>query len=537
MRTTVSLVGVAIAMLALVACGGGGGGGGGAPPGGGGGSSTAWVPGVFPPAANFKDLCENPRSGTNPSSGAPWPDIQGDTVDENNWLRSWSNDTYLWYDEIADVDPASYNDPVDYFLDELKTFELTLSGTEKDQFHFVYDTDEWIALSQSGVSLGYGFNWAIVSAAPPREIVVIYSDAGTPAANAGFGRGDRILSIDGVDVVNDNTQAGVNTINGALFPETVGESHEFEIEDLGTRSVTAHQLTAGQVTSVPVQHVQTVASPGGATVGYLLFNDHIATAEQALIDAVETLANVPGGIDDLVLDIRYNGGGFLVIASQLAYMIAGETATTGRVFEETEFNDKHPTINPVTGAAIMPLPFVGETVGLSAPATNPPTLLPTLDLDRVFVLTGGSTCSASESVINGLRGVGIEVIQIGTTTCGKPYGFYPTDNCGTTYFTIQMRGANDAGFGDYVDGFTPSGSTSGTPVQPPGCVVPDDFEHGFGDPDEARLATALYYRDNSACPTSPLSPKVSGLSKTEASVTAEPLIVKPEGLTNRILGY
>jgi hypothetical protein len=57
----------------------------------------------------------------------------------------------------------------------------------------------------------------------------------------------------------------------------------------------------------------------------------------------------------------------------------------------------------------------------------------------VFVLTGGGTCSASEAFMNGLRGVGVEVIQIGSTTCGKPYGFYAQENCGTTYFSIQFR--------------------------------------------------------------------------------------------------
>jgi hypothetical protein len=268
-----------------------------------------------------------------------------------------------------------------------------------------------------------------------------------------------------------------------------------------------------------------------------LFNDHLATAEQALIDAVATLAGTPGGIDDLVIDLRYNGGGYLVIASQLAYMIAGSAPTVGRTFERTSFNDKYPTTNPVTGNAIEPLPFVGETVGLSVPPTTPPTLLPTLGLSRVFVLTGGATCSASEALINGLRGIGIEVIQIGATTCGKPYGFYPTDNCGTTFFTVQLRGENDAGFGDYTNGFSPSGSSSSTATSPPGCVVPDDFEHRFGDPAEARLATALYYRDNAACPAAPFSPKPSGLTKLVSGPAEEPIIVKSEGLKNRIMNY
>jgi len=103
------------------------------------------------------------------------------------------------------------------------------------------------------------------------------------------------------------------------------------------------------------------------------------------------------------------------------------------------------------------------------------------------VLTGAGTCSASESIINGLRGAGVTVNQIGTTTCGKPYGFYPQDNCGTTYFAIQFQGVNQLGFGDYADGFAPT------------CTVADDFNHALGDPAEARLAMALGHRASGSC--------------------------------------
>ena len=82
--------------------------------------------------------------------------------------------------------------------------------------------------------------------------------------------------------------------------------------------------------------------------------------------------------------------------------------------------------------------------------------MPTLNLATVYVLTGAGTCSASEAIINGLRGVGVQVIEVGSTTCGKPYGFYPQDNCGTTYFSIEYKGVNDMGFGDYTDGFSPA---------------------------------------------------------------------------------
>ena len=78
---------------------------------------------------------------------------------ENNWLRSWSNDLYLWYTEIADRDPALYA-TAEYF-DLLKTTAVTASGRDKDQFHFTYKTSDWLALVQSGVEAGYGVVWSL----------------------------------------------------------------------------------------------------------------------------------------------------------------------------------------------------------------------------------------------------------------------------------------------------------------------------------------------------------------------------------------
>jgi hypothetical protein len=178
-------------------------------------------------------------------------------------------------------------------------------------------------------------------------------------------------------------------------------------------------------------------------------------------------------------------------------MIAGPARTGGKTFELTVFNNKHLSVDPVTGDPIQPLGFHSTSVGLSAQAGQ---ALPTLNLPRVFVLTGSSTCSASESIINSLQGIGVDVIQIGSTTCGKPYGFYPQDNCGTTYFSIEFQGVNAAGFGDYPDGFSPSNTVgrAGAPVT--GCSVADDFTHQLGDPAEGRLAAALAYRQTTTCP-------------------------------------
>jgi hypothetical protein len=482
------------------------------------------------PSASFAAQCAAPRSGTDPETGQPFPDLQGTVLNENNWLRSWSNELYLWYDEILDRDPSLYTTAA--YFDLLRTDELTPSGNFKDKFHFTYPTAEWQALSQSGVSAGYGAEWALLAGAPPREAVVLYKEPGSPAATHGLERGARLIAVDGSDFVN-GTQQEFDEITAALFPAQAGETHTFEVQDLqdlGTNSTRTFTMESANVTAAPVHDVDTVVTGGGATVGYLLFNDHIATAEQALIDAVTTLE--AADIDDLVLDVRYNGGGFLVIASQLAYMIAG-SATGGRVFEEIRFNDKHPSTDPVTGEPLTPLPFITTTTGFfTLPGGEP---LPTLDLPRVFVLTGSNTCSASESIINGLLGIGIEVIQIGATTCGKPYGFYPQDNCGTTYFSIQFQGVNDAGFGDYTDGFSPENQASLPGTLVAGCSVGDDYAHSLGDPAEARFAAALAYRDDPATCPAPSGFAVGAAKPEGATTPADGRMLRSPWRENRIL--
>jgi hypothetical protein len=290
-------------------------------------------------------------------------------------------------------------------------------------------------------------------------------------------------------------------------------------------------MTSADIISAPVQNVNFIDTPTGR-VGYMLFNDHIATAEEALVDAVNQL-NAGQGIDDLVLDIRYNGGGFLAIASQLAYMIAGADPTAGQTFEQLQFNAKHPVTNPVTGQPLAPTPFFDVTLGFGGLPQNQP--LPTLDLPRVFVITGPGTCSASEAIMNGLQGVDFEVIQIGSTTCGKPYGFFPADNCGTTYFTIQFRGVNQKNFGDYTDGFSPDNTQANVGTIVPGCSVADDFTAGLGDPAESRFAAALAYLAGQPCPA-PSGFAQPGVSKPGAPLSAtDGIVPKSPWHTNRIM--
>ncbi len=516
-------VGRAAAWLAAAfaaGCGGGGGnnggGGGPAPP------SSGWVAGSFLPAATYAGRCVNPRSGIDPATGSPYNETQGAALDENNWLRSWSNDLYLWYDEIVDRDPGLYATP--QYFDLLQTTATTSSGNDKDRFHFTYRTTDWLALQQSGTEAGYGAVWSLLATLPPRRIVVAYTHPSSPAAAANLQRGEEILLIDGVDVRNSNTQAEIDLFLAGLYPEQLNESHTFRVRNPqgAERTVT---LQSANVTLDPVQNVGTIATTAGA-VGYIHFTDHLLTAEQQLIDAFATLA--AQNVSDLVLDLRYNGGGVLGIASEVAYMIAGDVPTAGQPFERLVFNDKHTAANPVTGGALTPMPFFnGSSTGQA---------LPTLNLSRVYVLTGGTTCSASESIINGLRGVNVQVIQIGSTTCGKPYGFYPADHCGTTYFTVQFKGINAANFGDYPDGFAPNNRPSAGGERLPGCSVADDFSMPLGSPNEARLAAALDLRLGRSCPApSGAKPSLTKPTGGAPSGDNDGLVQKSPWLTNRIV--
>ncbi|MGH8290182.1 MAG: S41 family peptidase [Steroidobacteraceae bacterium] len=496
-RWVLPLAGLAV----LAGCGGGGGGN--SLGSGNSGAESTWTPGVFEPASSFAALCANPRSGTDPYTHEAYPDKPGTSTDENNWLRSWTHELYLWYDEVQDANPALSTTP-DYFQ-LMKTTETTSSGAPKDRFHFTYPTSVWESLSQSGVNVGYGVQWEIVAATPPRNVEVAFLQ---PAANlpaqtaaATLVRGDEVLEVDGADVVNATDQTSVNTINAGLSPSNVGESHTFQVLDPGSSTPRTVQLQAANITEIPVLMETTLTGDNGGTVGYILYNDQIATAESELINAINDLRSK--GVTDLVLDLRYNGGGYLDLASELAYMIAGPNQTAGETFELQQFNNQYPTTNPVTDQAITPTLFHTTTQGFSTTAGEP---LPSLNLTRVAVITGQDTCSASESIINGLQGVGFTVYQIGSTTCGKPYGFYPQDNCGTTYFSIEFQGVNAKGFGGYSDGFSPANTTPAVGAVVPGCSVADDFSHALGDPSESRLATALAYLANpqpSTCPSPP----------------------------------
>ena len=221
------------------------------------GASSAYKAGDFPASSSLANKCASPRTGTDPTTGKPYADTAGSTTLENSFLRSWTNELYLWYREVPDVDPASYSSTSSYF-NLLKTSATTASGNAKDKFHFTYTTAQWVALSQSGIEAGYGANWVVVASTPPRKVLVAYVDPGTPAATAGLLRGTQVLTVDGVDLVNASDSASVATLNAGLFPSAAGSAHTFTVQDVGSTAVRTISMTSANVTSTPVQNVKTV---------------------------------------------------------------------------------------------------------------------------------------------------------------------------------------------------------------------------------------------------------------------------------------
>ena len=235
-----------VSLFGMTACGGGGGG------------ADAYTKGVFQPESRFAAKCNAPRSGTDPITHATYPDSQGSTLDETNWLRSWTNDLYLWYGEVPDTNPSGYS-TADYFA-LLKTSATTPSGAPKDKFHFTETTAHWESLSTNNVEVGYGVQFDVIAPKVPRHIVIAYTEAGSAASQPplSLARGAEVLAIDGTDI-QTTTQAGIDTLNAGLSPAAAGETHTFQVQDLGSSTSRTVTLTAATVTTHSVGAATTFA--------------------------------------------------------------------------------------------------------------------------------------------------------------------------------------------------------------------------------------------------------------------------------------
>ena len=311
--------------------------------------TPTWTENVFEDESNFKNRCESPRTGQD-INGDDYADIAGSILHEQHWLRSWSNNTYLWYNEIIDQDVADFSTPQSYF-EVLRTLQTTDSGQLRDNFHFWQTTADSEQSSSGGGGVGYGAE-LFINGQFPRVVRITYVEPNSPAAEADVVRGAEVLFVDGISV---RTGADVDGLVNGLFPESVGEQHTFVIQAVGETETRTVVLEADAVTIEPVHNTKVIETESGK-VGYLTFNTFgTFTAEKALFDAFTTLQEQE--VSDLVIDLRYNGGGLLATSAQLGYMVAGSDLSSDKVFEKLVYNDKHPTTSPTSGEVIRPFPI------------------------------------------------------------------------------------------------------------------------------------------------------------------------------------
>jgi len=418
------------------------------------------------------------------------------------------NERYLWYKDIPVLDPdnARYNlgggavntiqSLENYFLDSLTPLK-TASGTRVDQFSFVATTAAWNSFTQN-TKLSYGVMLKI-SDTGTRVVKVSHVFPGTPAMSGGVQRGDQIISVDGV-LVSDTSSTAAVKLNEALYP-TQSAPHTMVLLRAGanfTKTITPIKL------NLPQAEYKVLTAPTGK-LGYLLFNSHVPDAENTLVQAMTEF--IQQGVNNLVVDLRYNGGGYLAIANTLAYSVAGAARAQGKTFEMVNFSDKRSKEN---------FAMAFSDTGLRNQ------VYPSLGLSKIYVLVTGDTCSASESFINGLRGIGVEVELIGSTTCGKPYGFYPQDNCGLTYAAMEFEGVNAKGEGRYSDGMVPQ------------CAANDDLTHALGDSAEGMLSVALKRMQGLSC-SQAAGVVLGARSLAGMSLSDHSVVMRPEWQNNKVL--
>lgn len=380
-------------------------------------------------------------------------------AEEKAWLGDYMNEWYFWYRLSPRPDPAPYADVASYFAALLYTGNS--ADFPRDRYSGSQTIESFNRFFGDGATLGYGVAVAGLELARDGTLPLYVRsvEALSPAAGQGVQRGDRVLAINGRPagelIAADDF--------GALSAQQTGENLTLLLRRNGLeRTVT---MTAAVFNLTPVSGTSVVTTASGRRMGYVAVKDMLSQALAPLETAFSRFR--AEGVQDVVLDLRYNGGGLVSTGATLASYLAGARGNNLN-YASLLYNDKRAATNNLSYR------FTAMTSAVSLP--------------RVFVLMGRRTCSASEQVINGLRGAGIEVVAIGETTCGKPVGFLPTSACGRTYSVVNFESVNQRNEGRYFDGFAPT------------CDVAEDFTAPQGSNGDPLMGAALEAADTGVCP-------------------------------------
>ncbi|CAM1368964.1 S41 family peptidase [Tenacibaculum xiamenense] len=334
----------------------------------------------------------------------------------NNFTWKAMNSWYNWQDKVANLDDTK-DDNIDTYYSYLNSFatpndlfeSLIYQKGEVDRFSWFIE--DYIEQEQQfqGTSTSFGFSPRGVRTSTNSIIMVVtHVSKNSPASEKGIKRGDIILGINGQTFNDSNYQ----TVAQGLY----NDNAEFIFgEQDGVTEKSRISLTKRQVSDNPVHVTKVFNDVNGKKVGYLVYSGFRSSYDEDLNNAFATFKSE--GIQELILDFRYNGGGSVLSCGYLASMIYGE-GTGQDVFAKTVYNSKHqdrgytlPFLNGIFQYDAQGNYLQGQDIPLNR----------LTGISKIYVITSSRTASASEMIINGLRPY-IEVVTVGKKTYGKNVG-------------------------------------------------------------------------------------------------------------------
>jgi C-terminal processing protease CtpA/Prc len=360
----------------------------------------------------------------------------------------YSKDIYLWYKQIPTTFNArSYTD-LNKIMEGIRQYSIEpgFNGAV-DRWSFAIDRDQWDNAS-SGVGGDFGIT---VFFKEEGDLRVSSVEENAPAGRAGIRRGWKILSLNGnSNITTDNA----NPIIAAVYNSN-STRFTFQKPDNSTVEVT---LNAGSYRENPV-YLDTVYTTRANKVGYMVFNSFLGDTT-AVYNEFNRVFNrfANAGVKDVVIDLRYNGGGYVTVQQKLANYLVPSSAN-GSLMMKQEFNDKYTQYN--------------ESENFRK--------LGNLNVSRIFFIVSRSTASASELLINNLKPY-MDVKLVGpSATYGKPVGYFPIEVGSWYIFPVSFKSTNKAGEGNYYNGLPLTHKSS------------DGLDKDWGDVNEASLASVLSY--------------------------------------------
>ncbi|MDC1081257.1 S41 family peptidase [Flavobacteriaceae bacterium] len=386
-------------------------------------------------------------------------------VEVHDFIWTELNQYYFWQEEVENLADSKKNDALKYksYLEEIADPSDFFDSLKHPEDRFSWIDDNYVNLENqlAGISSSNGMKFYVTrqcSGCDELVAVVTYVLPGSDAAQKGIERGDLITAVNGEDLDTTNY---VNLLYGDSMSYTVGlaeyNTASDSFDDLG-ESVTLDKVENFQENPI---HKNIILDEGGRKVAYLMYNKFLSGFNQELIDTFSEFA--AENVTQLVLDLRYNGGGSVLTCVYLASMITGQF--TDQIFSKQVWNSKllayfeeiNNNSNDNDDYELNNYFVSTTTDGVS---------LPSLNLSNIYVITSGRSASASELLINGLA-PHINVVQIGDTTYGKNvasitlYDYVDLNNRvknpNHTYAMqpIVLKSANSADFSDYGNGLIP----------------------------------------------------------------------------------